>query len=58
MNAPTPYERPWWPLAAESAFARWCAEQDLMEDYDAPHGQAFLAGWFAMATYERAETKP
>lgn len=36
---------PAWPDAAERAFAKWCAEQNLIEDYDAPHGQAFLAGW-------------
>lgn len=39
------YVSPAWPPAAERAFARWCAEQLLIEDYDAPHGQAFLAGW-------------
>lgn len=45
-------EYPFWPEAAEDAFARWCAERNLIEDYDAPHGQAFLAGWLAMARWE------
>lgn len=39
------YVAPPWPDAAIRAFAKWCAEQLLVEDYDAPHGQAFLAGW-------------
>lgn len=32
---------------AERAFALWCIEQNLVEDADAPHGEAFYAGYEA-----------
>jgi hypothetical protein len=30
---------------ADRAFALWCAEEKLVEDETAPHGQAFYAGY-------------
>lgn len=43
-----------WPPAAERAFAKWCAEENLIEDYEAPHGNAFLAGWLEGVNWKPA----
>lgn len=37
---------------ADRAFALWCAEENLVEDETAPHGQAFYAGYQAGAEDE------
>ncbi len=29
----------------EDFFAEWCANEDLVEDENTPHGEAFFAGW-------------